>query len=111
MLKLKELRTKFGKTQTEVAEAMHISRVNYCNYENGKRDPSSDTLRLLALYFNVTVDELLGFASESYTEDESHLLLAYRGLNVIGKQLMTDYADMLVSKPAYRQDASIESAM
>ena len=112
MLKLKELRTKLGKTQTEVAEAIHISRVNYCNYENGKRNPSTDTIRMLAAYFNVSLDVLYGFATPDCVDpDESQLLCIYRGLNVPGKQLLVDYAEMLVSKPAYRQEEYTESAM
>lgn len=60
MLHLRELRIKNGLLQAAVARDLGISRQAYNFYENGKRDPDTDTLRAMADYFNVSADYLLG---------------------------------------------------
>lgn len=59
-LNLKNLREKFDLKQSEMAKIMHVSRVSYCNYENGINEPSLESLILVADYFHVSVDYLLG---------------------------------------------------
>ena len=59
-LKLKEIRLQAGKTQQEVADAVHLTQVGYNGYEKGRRFPNPSMLVKLADYFNVSVDELIG---------------------------------------------------
>ena len=47
-------------TQEEVAEELHIKRVNLSNYETGRREPDLETLAQLANLYGVTTDWLLG---------------------------------------------------
>ena len=61
--KLKALRGK--RRQEDIAKAIGISRARYSHYENEIREPDNDTLKLLANYFGVTVDYLLGVTSSS----------------------------------------------
>ena len=56
--KLKKLRNENGLSQEALAEAVHISRSAIAKYENGNGNPSEETLRALAVYFGVEVDEL-----------------------------------------------------
>ena len=56
--KLKKLRTENGLSQEALADAVHISRSAIAKYENGNGNPSEDTLKALAVYFGVEVDEL-----------------------------------------------------
>lgn len=58
--RLRALREQSGKTQRELAALLCINRVSYTQYENNKRTPPPDTLRKLAIIFNVSVDYLLG---------------------------------------------------
>lgn len=60
MERLKIIREKKGLTQTQAAEQLNISRVNYNRYENGEREPDNATLIKLAQFFNVSTDFLLG---------------------------------------------------
>ena len=57
--KLKVLRKKQGLTQKEVADLVHVDRVRYTNWENGKREPNFENLSMLACIFDVSVDFLL----------------------------------------------------
>lgn len=58
--RLKELRTKRGLSQRALADDLHISKSAVSMYENGTREPDHETTELIADYFNVDVDYLLG---------------------------------------------------
>ena len=58
--RLKELRSKRGLTQPELAKALGISKSSVSMYERGEREPSYDMLETIADYFNVDVNYLLG---------------------------------------------------
>lgn len=57
---LKELRLSKGITQVELARLLGISRSAVGMYEGGSREPDFETLELIADYFNVDTDYLLG---------------------------------------------------
>lgn len=59
-MNIKDIRTRKGLTQAEVASALGVSSVVYSRYETGSRQPSIDILIQLADIFGVTVDYLLG---------------------------------------------------
>lgn len=58
--RLKELRLEKDILQKDVAKKLNISTSAYGFYEQGKRTPDLTTLELLADYFNVSIDYLLG---------------------------------------------------
>lgn len=62
---LKELRQKNNVTAKTVAEAVGILPDTYRSYETGRREPSLNTLVLIADYFQVTTDYLLGRAPQT----------------------------------------------
>lgn len=68
MKHLKELRTKHGYTQNEIAKMLGISRAAYTNIENGKREPDFDTLNKLSNIFNVSSDYLLDRNSDGWNQ-------------------------------------------
>lgn len=57
--KLQELRKRKGLTQEEVAEALFVSRTAVSKWELGKGYPNIESLKAIAGFFCVTVDELL----------------------------------------------------
>ncbi len=58
--RLKELRTKSGLTQEALSKSLNINRATYAHYETGRREPDNEIMQLLATFFNVSVDYLLG---------------------------------------------------
>ena len=64
MLRLKELRLARELTQSELADALHISRDCISNWECSRSLPDINDLMLLATYFDVTIDYLVGFVDE-----------------------------------------------
>ena len=57
--KLQELRKNRGLTQEEAAEALYVSRTAISKWESGRGYPSIDSLKEIARFYSVTIDELL----------------------------------------------------
>ncbi|MCX7780346.1 MAG: XRE family transcriptional regulator [Negativicutes bacterium] len=74
--RLKNLRENRGLTQTQVAEQLQMSRVNYNRYEKGEREPDNATLARLADFFGISVDYLLGRTDTSFTDFFPDAILA-----------------------------------
>ncbi len=70
--KLKEIRNSNHKSQQEVADALHMARTTYSNYEQGLAEPDVATIKALADYFHTTTDNLLGH-NVPYLLDKSTL--------------------------------------
>lgn len=62
--RIRSLRSEKNMTQMELATALHISNTTLSQYEGGQRIPSDEVKILMAAYFGVTVDYLLGISSE-----------------------------------------------
>ncbi len=58
--RLKELREEQRLTQKQVAQALNLHTVTYLHYEKGQREPPLSVLADMALFFDVSVDYLLG---------------------------------------------------
>ena len=95
-MNIKDIRTRKGLTQAEVASALGVSSVVYSRYETGSRQPSIDIL-ILADIFGVTVDYLLGrqdIEDSTLSEYELSLLIASRKADERAKQ---DALNMLLA--------------
>ena len=64
--RLRELRTKKGKTQQEMAELVGVNRATYSSYERDVSVPPYEKAKVFADYFNVNIDYLMGRSSERY---------------------------------------------
>ena len=78
--KLLELRKQKGLTQEELAEALYVSRTAVSKWESGRGYPNIDSLRAIAKFFSVTVDELI-------SPDEA-LTLGNEDKNQTGKRFL-----------------------
>ena len=84
--KLQELRKNKGLTQEELAEALYVSRTAISKWESGRGYPSIDSLKEIAKYFSVTIDELLStdevltIAEKDNKQKEKHLKSLVFGL-------------------------------
>lgn len=102
-MNIKDIRTRKGLTQAEVASALGVSSVVYSRYETGSRQPSIDILIQLADIFGVTVDYLLGrqdIEDSTLSEYELSLLIASRKADERAKQ---DALNMLLAHLASKK--------
>lgn len=58
--RLKKLREEKGLTQKQVAAALHLNSVTCLHYEKSQREPPLSVLAEMAVFFDVSVDYLLG---------------------------------------------------
>lgn len=58
--RLRELREEKELNQVDIAKVLKVDRTTYNKYETGTSNPDLDKLSVLANYFNVTVDWLMG---------------------------------------------------
>ena len=69
--KLQELRKRKGLTQEELAERLYVSRTAISKWESGRGYPNIDSLKAIAKFFSVTIDQLLS-GEEWLTVAEDH---------------------------------------
>lgn len=76
--KLQELRKQKGITQEELARKLFVSRTAISKWESGRGYPSIESLKQIAKFFSVTVDELLStdevlsIAEQDSKQKENH---------------------------------------
>jgi transcriptional regulator with XRE-family HTH domain len=58
--RLKQLRSEYNLLQKDIAKLLNITTSAYGYYEQGRHTLDCDSLNILAKYFNVSVDYLLG---------------------------------------------------
>lgn len=77
--KLQELRKHKGLTQEELAELLFVSRTAVSKWESGRGYPNIDSLKAIARFFRVTIDELLSgdelltIAEKDTEQKENHI--------------------------------------
>ncbi len=104
MFCLKALRKEHGLKRSELANATGIHPSTLANYENGTREAPYEILILLADYFHVSVDELLGrdippflpSDEPNFSSNETILIKKYRSLSDRDKERLEDYISLLL---------------
>ena len=93
---LRELLEENDITQKQLALDLNIGVTTIGNYVRGIREPDFETLKLIAAYFDVSIDYLLNFRS-GFTRDhrEDEILRIFRSLSPDFKDLMTENGKIL----------------
>lgn len=100
--KLQEMRKQKGLTQEELAEKLFVSRTAVSKWEAGRGYPNIESLKAIAKFFGVTVDELLSgeelltLSEADNKKKENHFYDIVYGLLDIG-------AAMLIFLPFFAQ--------
>ena len=71
MKRLSLLRKKYDMSQSELAEKLGVTQQTISKYENGSREPDTETLKLLSSIFDVSIDYLLGNTNIKNTTDSA----------------------------------------
>ncbi len=97
---LKEARQSKGITQAELADVLGITQQGVARWENGKSNPTLETLITLADFFGVSTDSLLGrtgMKNVLFNEEEKKLVAGYRTLDKAKRQTLCNMLAFLTS--------------
>lgn len=86
------LRKAKGLTQAELSKRIGISRSSISMYESGERMPRPEDLGVIADFFNVDLDYLMGRTYKTTVLPETYYL----------NETAREYADFLKDNPEYR---------
>ncbi len=64
MIRLKDLREDRDLCQKDIADELNITQTNYSKYELEKINIPIETLRKLSIFFNTSIDYILGMTNE-----------------------------------------------
>ena len=64
MYRIRDLREDRDLSQAEIAKVIKTTQQQYSKIETGKADISGEKLKLLAEYYNVSADYILGLCKE-----------------------------------------------
>ena len=87
-LRIAEIRNAKNLTQADLAQYLKITQQTYSAYETNKRQMNYETLCLLADFFEVSTDYLLGRQDSIpsfLSEEERRIIDQYRALNKYSK--------------------------
>jgi len=95
-IRLRELRELKGLKQYEIAKLLNISNNAYSQYETGKRQMGYEALCMIADFFSVSIDCILGRNENALliTDEEKEIILKYRTLDQRGKQNISGLLDL-----------------
>lgn len=116
--RLRSLRLEAALSQSELSKMIGVSKSSINMYERGEREPGFETLEIIADYFNVDMDYLLGKSDTknmyqllkqmgntlavSGFDPQTNELLSYADqLNAKGKERLCRYAEDLTRIPDY----------
>ncbi len=85
--RLRKLRLEQGISQSQLAAKLGISQQAIGNYETDIREPDNETLKKIALIFNVSTDYLLGLSNQRHPQ----ALLARENVNEDYPQGLENY--------------------
>ena len=98
MIRLSELRKSKGLSQKQLAEKLSIAQNTLSQYETGKRDPDTETLKRIGEFFNVSIDFILG--NEHNTEKRKGIKIpvlgrVQAGIPVEAVEEIIDYEEII----------------
>lgn len=103
--RFRDLLKEIGRQQKEICADLGISTQKLSKWKTGYSEPNFDDLAMLAEYFDVSTDYLLGITDDGESMrtptpaalplDESELLKNYRALSYAGKARVAAYADLI----------------
>lgn len=63
-VRFKELRIEKGISQEKIGKLLNMSKMAISHWEKGHSEPSIEQLKIIAKFFDVSVDYLIGFSEE-----------------------------------------------
>ena len=107
-INLRKHRKKAKLTQRQLADAVGVKNNTVSDWESERTSPDTDAIKLICETLHVSADVLLktkratqDYALNGLTDDEAKLLQYYNNLNEEGRDLLSNYAQDLVTTGRY----------
>ena len=100
--KLQELRKQKGMTQEELAKELYVSRTAVSKWESGRGYPGIDSLKAIAAFFSVTVDQLLS-TDQVLTIAEEETQKPERGFRALVPGMLDLCAGLVLFLPLFAE--------
>lgn len=104
-MRLKQIREENGLSQSDLAKRINMTQQRISSYEKGIREPDIETLNILADFFNVSIDYLLGKTDKrNNTENKKELEInwalsgGYAALNDTNREIAKSVIESLLAK-------------
>ena len=104
---VKQKRESIGMSQNQLAKKARVSQATLSALESETKNPSVETVFLLAAALDCTVSELLGekpAEAAFLTPRQRQLLDLFQQMNDAGKDFLITQAEQILNQPAFRQD-------
>lgn len=103
--RIKLLRERKGYNMRQMAKALNMPYTTYVNYEKGAREPNSEQLVLIAKYFEVSTDYLLGRTSDEIRNDSNEAMLKkFDNIRQISKRKIPVIGDIACGEPIFKEE-------
>ena len=103
-MRLKQIREEKGLSQNELAKKINMTQQRISSYEKGIREPDIETLKILADFFNVSIDYLLGKTDKRNNDKKEELEIhwalngGYNALNDTNREIARSVIESLLAK-------------
>lgn len=84
---LKQLRKSHNLSQEDVAKVLNTTVSTISRYETGEREPNLESLCILADFFNVSLDYLLGREQKVNSDKRSEIIYYLNHLEYLEKEI------------------------
>lgn len=109
MLRIKELRNERGLSLRELSEQISISYSSLGKYERGEQQPSIDTIVILANFFHVSIDYLIGNSNYRNANDEYKFKSSFDELeNTVAIDIYNAFIESMENFSKFYTDNSID---
>ncbi len=69
--RFREIRKSKGFTQQQLADMLFLTKMAISHWEKGNSEPSIYQLKTLAHYFNISIDDLVGYDEDDTKQEET----------------------------------------
>ena len=95
--RLRTLRKNKGITQKELADILGVRKAAVSLYETGKNDPTDPIKIILARYFNISVDYLIGIIDDEVSYYDNNIFLKLpENISDEEKRLINDVVELIL---------------
>ena len=111
--KLKELRFKKGLTQADLSNILGVAQQTIGSWETNKSSPNLEMLKIIADFFNVSTDYILGRENskqdDSLSREQIKLLNDYNSLSTAGRNLLKALMASLLMSHSQKHSNVVQS--